>query len=1210
MAPGPNFVATMAAVDLPAFERWLEGRGESVVLAEERIVRRVIKRDRRIAGLGLRVRHARCLVVSRATLFASASAQDLGLDRALPDRVILLARPALEGRADAHDQEEPPALALARALFHGRVHAALERAPLGADALRARSHAVGEAEYDEIRRVLEQDDHLLPLADEEDVATDAAARLAERALAHERAVWIEFAALWLELGRFAPAVRRASFPTVRDEAAVDAIVARDLDVDALLAASCPPELLPRGEPLPASSALRSSGVRLPAADRVLAEVARAQRENAPAAARLRDDATAARGAGNVVRATLLGLEAVHLAPADDRAALLGRARDDVDALVARLDAAVDRDAEATLGGPLLALAHLAARPSLGGDLAVQLGPAARVLYDLQNACIAAEREVRKVDVVSWATSLGRREIVRSLAPGREVRVARRIRAAQAKLALVSASGDDAADLRALRRALHALVGAADASARRALAPKLGRVLDEVGLRPGSLPEEVARTKLVDELIDLALAHGHFDLGQLRDALSRNELKLPDLRGPHELVFDDPLLRADRRLSVELDGVYRRGEIYLRGLQKISSVLFGTGVGRFFTLYALLPALASFVLLEGLQHLLHPVLGLLHVHPRNQPHLLGRITFPVTVVLLFGLLHSAAVRRLAGQIASAIGFVFAAIFFRLPIAFAQLPLVKKALRSEPLALFRRHVLRPAVLGLLAWLVLPDWNHHGHLGWHQGNGARGHALHVDRYGGAAIALAAFVLFLTRYGSAAEEMALDYAVRSFRHLRTRVLPGVIKAITDVFRAMVEGSERLIYAVDERLRFGRGERAITIVAKGALGLVWGFFAFWIRIYVNLLIEPQVNPIKHFPVVTVSHKITLPLAPQLVRALLTVLRPLGRFFATALASITVLLLPGVFGFLAWEFKENYRLYGASREGRLRPSPIGHHGETMAGLLKPGFHSGTIPKLSAKIRRAARAHPEQLAELQAQRQEIEEAVERFFVRELCSLLARAPQWRGGAIEIAHVELGGNRIRVTLAAPRLSPREACVAFEEQSGFIVASIAALGFVDALDDEQRRVFEAALSGLYARAAVDLVREQVEVELVAAVGAGTGEDDGAPPYDVADDGIVVWPAADYGREIVYPLDDAAWLAPKGRGAGGESGARPIRAERAIFARQALPWRAWNEAWAGATIERSPLRCPSGQDAPSLLPARRAPLAAQTATIGDDDAEGRRATP
>ncbi len=42
---------------------------------------------------------------------------------------------------------------------------------------------------------------------------------------------------------------------------------------------------------------------------------------------------------------------------------------------------------------------------------------------------------------------------------------------------------------------------------------------------------------------------------------------------------------------------------------------------------------------------------------------------------------------------------------------------------------------------------------------------------------------------------------------------------------------------------------------------MLWFFVAYVVRFCVNLLIEPQVNPIKHFPVVTVSHKLLWPFA-------------------------------------------------------------------------------------------------------------------------------------------------------------------------------------------------------------------------------------------------------------------------------------------------------------------------------------------------------------
>ena len=70
----------------------------------------------------------------------------------------------------------------------------------------------------------------------------------------------------------------------------------------------------------------------------------------------------------------------------------------------------------------------------------------------------------------------------------------------------------------------------------------------------------------------------------------------------------------------------------------------------------------------------------------------------------------------------------------------------------------------------------------------------------------------------------------------------------------------ERLMYAVDEWLRFKSGQGRAMMVLKGALGMVWFFVAYAIRFCVNLLIEPQLNPVKHVPWVTVSHKIMAPM--------------------------------------------------------------------------------------------------------------------------------------------------------------------------------------------------------------------------------------------------------------------------------------------------------------------------------------------------------------
>src|SRR5262249_54190817 len=158
----------------------------------------------------------------------------------------------------------------------------------------------------------------------------------------------------------------------------------------------------------------------------------------------------------------------------------------------------------------------------------------------------------------------------------------------------------------LGRLLTGQIAAAERRVRDDLRPAIAGVLDEVGLVPANAAEKISRNKLVEELLDRVCERGFIRMGDLRDALARNGLKLPDLSGPVEWVRGDALIRANRLLALRLDGVYRRGEIYLRGLQRFSSLAFGTRLGRFLTRYVALPFGGAFIVLEGVHHLLAAV----------------------------------------------------------------------------------------------------------------------------------------------------------------------------------------------------------------------------------------------------------------------------------------------------------------------------------------------------------------------------------------------------------------------------------------------------------------------------------------------------------------------------------------------------------------------------------------------------------------------------
>ena len=82
-------------------------------------------------------------------------------------------------------------------------------------------------------------------------------------------------------------------------------------------------------------------------------------------------------------------------------------------------------------------------------------------------------------------------------------------------------------------------------------PAIASSLEEVGLRPANVPERVASKKLVEELLDQIVERDFLTMSDLRDGISRNNLKLPDLESGRQFFSGDQLLEADRRLGQSL-----------------------------------------------------------------------------------------------------------------------------------------------------------------------------------------------------------------------------------------------------------------------------------------------------------------------------------------------------------------------------------------------------------------------------------------------------------------------------------------------------------------------------------------------------------------------------------------------------------------------------------------------------------------------------------
>src|SRR5262249_29972168 len=251
-----------------------------------------------------------------------------------------------------------------------------------------------------------------------------------------------------------------------------------------------------------------------------------------------------------------------------------------------------------------------------------------------------------------------------------------------------------------------------------------------------------------------------------------------------------------------------------------------------------------------------------------------------------------------------------------------------LTSWPVVWFGRYLARPLAAGLLVGLL----------------GLPALTAREAFVASAAAFLAGCFFFNSRLASELEEALLDWIAGVWLRLNVELLPALFHFIMAVFKRIVEAIDRFLYTVDEWLRFRTGESRYTFAWKLVLGTLWFLISYVVRLYVNLFIEPTTNPIKHFPVVTVAAKIMAPFLWIIFRAMTAYLDHfMNHALAVAVAALHDLILPGVFGFLAWELKANWRLYRSNQPKTLRPDVIGHHGETLHGLLKLGFHSGTVP---------------------------------------------------------------------------------------------------------------------------------------------------------------------------------------------------------------------------------------------------------------------------
>ncbi len=594
------------------------------------------------------------------------------------------------------------------------------------------------------------------------------------------------------------------------------------------------------------------------------------------------------------------------------------------------------------------------------------------------------------------------------------------------------------------------------------------------------------------------------------------------------------------MAADLDGVYHRGEIYLRWLQRLSAAAFGTHTGRLLTLYAILPFGCSLLLLKMWDHVLEKVQGAPPEGSEEAAEAAKHINpYAFTLLGLFflALFHIGPFRRGLAFLSVKLWSGVRGLLWDLPAWLVQQPWMRRLLQSEPYLFFYQFIFKPLPCAALCVLLLAR---------------RGAALPLALSVGTAVFAAATVLLNSRLGMYLEEVGTDSLVRTWQLIHSDIVPGLVRWVIFLFRRLQEEVERLIYTVDEWLRFRPGDNWLSLWMKPVLGLVWFCFTYVFRAIFNLFVEPTFNPIKHFPVVTVTAKLIVPIYKDLFHLFAAPLEPLlGKALGGTVAGGAIFLLPGLAGFLVWEFKENWRLYRANQSPTLRPEIVGHHGETVLRLMRPGLHSGTLPKLYARLRhgrgRSSRKQYEALHHLR-------DRLRQFVERNLLAVLAGSKSWGDCTpLTAGEIKIGTNRIRLELCGPQASVH---VDFEEHAGWLVAGLPRLvawndTWLAQLTPEQALAFRDALAGFYKLAGVEVVREQIESLLPAET-----------TYDLTPEGLVVWPAAGSEGEIVYDLRDGPALSPIVRGAVSLPSLSPLPSDALLYAASPIRWVDWVQTW------------------------------------------------
>lgn len=987
----------------------MQAADAAVVLVTPRIISRVQQAEQQGREVLQPNSHDRLHIIDRQRLFRFVDEDELELsvDRMLPNTIILMARPHPDEMQEWGSSET--LLRYWRLLFHARVDVTMRRRWLGADVrpeeLDARIARIGRTEFTEIRNVLIEERYLTP------DATDAE-------------TYCEFAAVYLELRAFRPNLRATYFPLLQDFDRIDKLLAVEIDEQEL-----------------------QRQTRLPGAPEPTVRTDSQSDESHDHFERLMRLAEHARQANEVVRAAILHKRALRVAPTAAVGSTNARAMEDLGRLTHRFILALrleNQDEQEWLD-VLQALLEKADQ----GQWPVE----AQLLHELEKVCAANEQKLFRLDLVEYLIAAGHRPIKRPLSSLQVVRTTAHLRSAAAKLPMARVSDDHR---QRLHRLLKLALELSETRLRDRFRPLLANAFEDVGLVAANAAEQVALAKMIEELLDRISEYGFITFSELRDTISRNQLKLADLADPFEFWRGDPLIGLDRRLASRMEGVYQPGDFYLRWLEHANSLAFGTWFGRFFCQNLLLPFGASYLALRTLQD------AVLKKEFKVQTTLYPEWTCWIIGILVLLLMHVPPLRTACVKAARWLLSATYSLCVDFPRWVLQTAWLQRALRSWPVLLTYWYVLRPSLVCLPIGFFKPEWFN-------------------SMWEIAVAFLLSNLVINSRFGFLLGEGVAELFSVAYRQVRLTLFESVLRGVMRFFKRATETVEYVLHSVDEMLRLKADEGRFLMAVRAVLGALWYPVAFTTRFLFVVAVEPNINPIK-LVLSFIAFKMMLPFVPMLNRALADAFSGQMSTLAahTTAGLIIFYLLPGACAFLIWEIKENWTLFRANRPRSLQPVAIGHHGETMQQLLTPGFHSGTVPKLFRQLRQAERVayrtdnwRPARTCRVALD--QVAQAIKLCVEREFVALLHQGGTPFCRRIAVAQVQLARQSIRVDFSHGDYLGEITQIQFENSQGWLIGSVSRRGWLDHASEADRLQFERALAGLFKIAGVVFVPPQL---------------------------------------------------------------------------------------------------------------------------------------